>query len=178
MKMLRCMFMATAVSLTGCAANVVKVPTTGTPPVNVPAESSKNIVLNLSGAAKAVRAADWPAFSGEWRGAVAAEASAAGVSFNVQEGEPAPTGQPGTLISVFVNDYRYVSTGARYGLGVFTGNAFVDAKVRFLDLKTGQSFGDQTINTSSSAWQGVFSAMTDKQLQAIAKELVNDVKPR
>jgi hypothetical protein len=77
-----------------------------------------------------------------------------------------------------VNDYRWVSTGARIGFGVFTGNAFVDAKIRFLDLKTGQPFGEQSINTSSSTMQGVFSAMTDKQLQAIAKEIVADINPR
>ncbi len=96
----------------------------------------------------------------------------------MRDGEPKPTGQAGTLVAVHVNDYRYVSAGARFGLGVMTGNAYVDAKIRFLDLKTGQSFGEQTINTSSSAWQGIFSAMTDKQLQAIAKEIVNDIKPR
>jgi len=31
---------------------------------------------------------------------------------------------------------------------------------RFANLKTGDEFATQTINTSSSAWQGVFLAMT------------------
>lgn len=178
MTLIRSLVLSAAVALTGCAANVVKTAPGGGSQVRVPAESAKNIVLNISGSPAATQAADWAAFRGEWRNAVAAEASAAALPFAMQDGEAKPTGQAGTLVAVHVNDYRYVSAGARFGLGVMTGNAYVDAKLRFLDLKTGQSFGEQTINTSSSAWQGIFSAMTDKQLQAIAKEIVNDIKPR
>ena len=57
-----------------------------------------------------------------------------------------------------------------------TGNAFIKAKVRYLDLATGRSFGEEAIDTSSSAWQGIFAPMTDKQLAAIAKEVVGKVK--
>jgi hypothetical protein len=56
-----------------------------------------------------------------------------------------------------------------------TGNAFMDADVRFLDLKTGKALGTKNYNTSSTAWQGVFSAMTEKQIQAICAEIVKDV---
>jgi hypothetical protein len=178
LKTIRCLMLAAAVALTGCAANVVKNPSPGAQPVRVPAESAKNLMLNIGGSPTAAKSADWAAFRGEWRNAVAAEASAAAIPFNMQDGDPKPTGQTGTLVSVYVNDYHYVSSGARFGLGIMTGNAYVDAKIRFLDLKTGQPFGEQVINTSSSAWQGIFSAMTDKQLQAIAKEIVNDIKPR
>jgi hypothetical protein len=37
-------------------------------------------------------------------------------------------------------------------------------------------FGEDKVNTSSSAWQGVFSAMTSKQLAAIAKEIITDIR--
>jgi hypothetical protein len=53
-----------------------------------------------------------------------------------------------------------------------TGNAFVNAKVSFRDLNTGQVWGERHYDTSSTAWQGVFSAMTDKQVKAIGKEIV------
>jgi len=57
------------------------------------------------------------------------------------------------------------------------GNAFVDANVRFLSLRDGSVYGEQQINTSTSAWEGVFSALLDEQIKAIAKEVVADVKP-
>lgn len=178
MRVFRLGLLVAAVALAGCAANVVKAPASGSAAVVVPPESRKAIALHITGAPAVLQSSDWAAFRDAWRQAMAAEASAAGIPLTTQDGQVHPTGQPGTLIAVHVNDYRYVSAGARFGLGVFTGNAYVNADVRFLDLKTGQPFGQESVNTSSSAWQGVFSAMTDKQLQAIAKDLVGDVKPR
>jgi hypothetical protein len=35
--------------------------------------------------------------------------------------------------------------------------------------------GERTYDTSSTAWQGAFSAMTDKQVQAICKQIVGEV---
>jgi hypothetical protein len=173
----RCLFVAAAVSLTGCAATVVKSGPDAAAQIHVPPAAASRLMLSVTGSEAAMKSSDWTDFRVAFRGAVAAEAAAADLPFSMQPGEPQPGGQDGTLLAVYVNDYHYVSTGARIGLGIFTGNAFVDAKVRFLDAKTGQSYGEQHINTSSSAWQGVFSAMTDKQLQAIAKEIVEDVKP-
>jgi hypothetical protein len=166
-----------ALALAGCAANVVKAPSPGADTVRVPTSASQQLVVAISGVPQVVRSSDWAAFRGELRGAIAAEASAKSLPFSMQDGEGAPTGQPGTLMLVNVKDYRYVTTGARMGFGIFTGNAFLDATVRYVDLKDGRSFGEQSVNTSSSAWQGVFSAMTEQQLRAVAKELVNDVKP-
>ena len=57
-----------------------------------------------------------------------------------------------------------------------TGNAFIDSKVSFLDLQTGATLGERTYNTKSTAWQGVFSAMTEKQVQAICKDIVAQVR--
>jgi hypothetical protein len=164
---------ALSLSLGGCAANVKK--ETGAAPLTVGRESSKAIVLNIGGSKVATEAKDWEPFKGEWRAAMQAAAGEAGASFSEQQGEPHSTGQPGTLVSVFVNDYRYISTGARYGLGIMTGNAFVDAKATFSDLDGGRGFGERTYNTSSTAWQGIFSAMTAKQIEAICKEIVHDV---
>ena len=165
-----------AVLMNGCAANVRKASETST--VKVPAESSKKVVLNITGNKSATGSSDWEQFKGEWRGALKTEAQAAGASFAVQEDEPKPIGEDGTLVVVFINDYRYVSPGARYGFGVMTGNAFIDSKISFTDLKSGRSFGQQVYNTSSTAWQGIFSAMTEKQVQAISKEIMTEIKPR
>jgi hypothetical protein len=57
-----------------------------------------------------------------------------------------------------------------------TGNAYVDSSVQFRNLKTGALLGERKYNTSSSAWQGIFAPMTEKQVQAIATQIVNEIK--
>jgi len=48
-------------------------------------------------------------------------------------------------------------------------------KVSFRDLKTGEVWGEQSYDTSSTAWEGIFSAMTDKQVRAICKEITAEL---
>ncbi|WP_298231952.1 hypothetical protein [uncultured Azohydromonas sp.] len=172
-KVLNWMLPVAALALSGCAANVVK---SGSNDIRVPPEAAKKIVLSVTGTPTVTSSADWAPFRGEMRNAFANEAEAAGIAFTMGDGTARPTGEAGTLLAVQVNDYRYLSSGQRYGLGIMTGNAYVNANVRYLDLKTGQPFGEHSVNTSSSAWEGVFSAMTDKQLQAIARDVVGEIR--
>lgn len=155
--------------LGGCAANVKK--DTAAAPLQLAADSSRAIALNLDGSKVATEAKDWDAFKGEWQRAMREASSAAHVTY-VEAGAAQASG---TQVSIYVKDYRYISTGARVGLGIMTGNAFVEADARFSDLKSGQSLGERHYNTSSSAWQGVFSAMTAKQIDAICKEIVAEI---
>lgn len=164
-------------ALAGCAANVER-GSVSEAPVQIPAASSKNVVLNVTGSSVATNSDDWEPFKGEWRSAMAAAAAARGAAFAAQEGAPRAAGEPGTLVVVDVNDYRYLTPGARFGFGVMTGNAYIDSDVRFVDLRTGAPFGERSYDTSSSAWQGVFSAMTAKQIQAISQEVVAEINPR
>lgn len=165
--------MAMLLLLGGCAANV-KRPSASTP-MHIGNDSSKTIAINIGGSKVAVEAEDWEPFKGEWRTAMKSASAAAGATLSEQEGDPRPLQQPGTLVSIYVDDYRYISPGARYGFGIMTGNAFVDAKVKFSDLNDGHAFGERTYNTSSTAWQGIFSAMTGKQIEAICKEIVSEI---
>jgi hypothetical protein len=103
------------------------------------------------------------------------EAAAVGAAFSMQEGEPKPTGDFGTLVVVDVADYRYVSTGARIMLGVMTGNAYINAQVAFRDLKSGDVRSNKTYDTTSTAWQGIFSGMTVKQVRAMCHEIVGEI---
>jgi hypothetical protein len=144
--------------------------------VAVPAQSKARLVLNVAGAPQIVRSPDWETFRAEWRTAFQAEAEANSVAFVWQDGPLKPLDQAGTLLAVQVLDYRYLSPGARYGLGVMTGNAYVNAQLRFMSLADGRLFGEQTVNTSSSAWEGIFSAMTEKQIRAIAQDVMRDFK--
>lgn len=167
---------AVGFALTACAASVTK--SAREAPVRVGPDSAKAIVLTLTGSKIATESKDWEQFKDEWRGAMKSEAAGVGASFAQQEGDPKPTGEAGTLVVVDVADYRYLSPGARYGFGVMTGNAFIKSKVQFRDLVTGDLLGERSYDTSSTAWQGIFSAMTEKQVQAICKQIVAELSHR
>jgi hypothetical protein len=59
-----------------------------------------------------------------------------------------------------------------------TGDAYVDSKVSFIELQSEYQIGEQSYDTSSSAGQGLFSAMTDTQVTAICKQFVAEIRPR
>jgi hypothetical protein len=168
--------MALGMALAGCAASVTKAP--NATPIRVGPDNVKVIALNVTGSPLATASKDWEQLKGEWRAAMKNEAGGIGAKFVAQEGDAKATGEPGTLVVVDIADYRYLSSGARYGLGVMTGNAFIKAKVQFRDLASGNVLGDRAYDTSSTAWQGVFSAMTEKQVQAICKQVVGEIAPQ
>ncbi len=163
-----------AVLLAGCAATVQQ-PAEEQPKVEIPAAASGRLVAVVKGSDRAIASDDWEALRGAWRGALKAAADEAGVDFDWRESEASVPRGNGTVAVIRVNDYRYVSTGARYGLGVLTGNAFIDAEVTYRDARNGRPIGRRSYSTSSSAWEGIFSAMTSKQLEALSKEIVAPV---
>lgn len=145
------------------------------PPLPIPAASAKRLVLNMTGPATVTQAKDWPAFQEEWRATFADHAKAAGMTFDVQKGDAHSVGASGTLLQVYVNDYRMVGIGARIFLGVMTGNAYIDAKGTFSDLDNGNPFGERVYNTTSSAWSGVFAKMTPQQVDAVATMVFSEL---
>jgi hypothetical protein len=147
------------------------------PPLTTPPASAKRLVLNMTGPATVTQSKDWPAFQEEWRATFADHAKEAGVAFDVQKGEARSTGETGTLVQVYVNDYRMVGIGSRIFLGVMTGNAFIDAKATYTDLNDGKEFGERAYNTTSSAWGGVFAKMTPQQVDAIASKVFGELVP-
>jgi Domain of unknown function (DUF4410) len=157
----------------GCASTVQKSDHTAVLVVDRPA--GKAIVLNLTGSMVATTAKDWNDFKGLWQEPCTHEAAAVGDTFSMQEGEPKPTGEAGTLVVVDVEDYRYVSTGARFMLGVMSGNAYIKAHVTIRDLKSGDVRTTTAYDTTSSAWGGIFSGMTTKQVSAMCHEIVGEV---
>ena len=174
-----------AIALTGCASSGGQhdsAPTAAPsgvaaapPPLTTSPTSAKRLVLNMTGPVMVTQAKDWPAFQEEWRATFADHAKEAGVAFDVQKGEPRSTGETGTLLQVYVNDYRMVGIGARVFFGVMTGNAYIDAKASYTDLNDGKSFGERTYNTTSSAWGGVFAKMTPQQVDQIATKVFGEL---
>jgi hypothetical protein len=145
-------------------------------PVGIPAASARHLVLNMTGASIVTSAKDWPKFQKEWRENFADYAKAGGVTFEVQDGEGHATGQSGTLLKVYVNDYRFVGIGSRVMFGVMTGNAYIDAKATFCDLNDGKEIGERVYNTSSTAWAGIFATMTPGQVDVIGHQVFAELK--
>ncbi|MEO5913219.1 MAG: hypothetical protein ABIS50_03230 [Luteolibacter sp.] len=168
---------ASTAVLASCAATV-RSPSSADLKMQPGGTGGKKIVMAVKGSEVAAKSADWELLRAEWRTSMASATQAAGMSFSYQESEPKSGSEKATAVIVEVKDYRYISPGARYGLGIMTGNAYMDADVRFVDLGTGKGLGTKNYNTSSTAWQGIFSAMTEKQIQAICAEIVKDVSKK
>ena len=145
-------------------------------PVGIPATSAKHLVLNMTGASIVTSAKDWPKFQKEWSDNFAEYAKTDGVTFEVQDGEGHATGEPGTLLKVYVNDYRFVGIGSRIMFGVMTGNAYINAKATFCNLSDGTEIGERAYNTSSTAWAGIFAKMTPGQVDTIGQQVFAELK--
>jgi hypothetical protein len=176
-KLSRLLLVTLAVVLSGCAATVTK-PASSQAQVLASSVSPTKVAVVITGSPAIQASADWNTFCAEWRTAFTSAASSAGLSFAYFESEPADQPVGTTLVKIAVNDYRYLTPGARFGFGIMTGNAFIDADAEFLELPAKRKLGSQKFSTSSTAWQGVFSAMTDKQVQALSMEMVQEVKKR
>lgn len=171
---IRVLALAFVVVLSGCAATVTRQAaqpqplSTSAPP--------KTVALQISGSPTAQASEDWQAFRDAWREAFAEAAANAGMQFvSVEAGGSKQA--PGTVLArVSVSDFRYVSTGARYGLGVMTGNAHINAQAEFIEYPSGKNIGTRSYSTSSSAWQGIFSAMTSKQVASISQAMIQDLQ--
>jgi hypothetical protein len=163
--------------LTGCAATVQR--TYGTQPtLDIHASSAQKIVMTIKGNDVVSASSDWKQLQEEWWTAMSTAAATAGIAFAYERGDISPTSESGTLIIVTVNDYRYVSAAARFAVGIATGNAYIDADVAFIDLQSRRPIGNRKYSTSSSAVQGIFSAMTPKQLESISTEIVKEIFKR
>ncbi len=176
-KLTKLLFVTLAIALSGCAANVTR-PTLSQAPVFASSVTPKTIAVVITGSSTIKASSDWNTFCAEWRSALTSAAAAAGLSFAYFESEPVDQPAGTTLVNISVKDYRYLTPGARFGLGVMSGNAFIDADAEFFELPSKRILGTQKYATSSSAWQGVLSAMTDKQVLAISKEIIQEVQKK
>ena len=143
-------------------------------------DALKAVVLNVSGSGTALAAEDWGKLKAEWAQQVMNAASKRGARFSTQDGEPRGLGQPGTLVSVYVSDFKFVAPGARATLGILAGKAEISAKVRLLDLQTGSPLGERNYKSSSddAPGVGVFAPASNKLLQDIAEQVLTEAAGR
>lgn len=174
-------------TLTACAANVQR----STPPPEPSTSSASSAARGAAGGVAAPSSVsrvgvvlvpasgialdeNWTAFRDEWRTSLANAASTHGVATTLLDSEPGAVAQNEVLVRVRVNDYRYVSQARRFGLGVMSGNAHMDLGVDYLGAGK-RSLGNRQFQTSSRAMQGIFSAMTPKQVATVVDEIVGDL---
>lgn len=158
--------------LSGCAASVKS---GGTETLTIQESAKQNLVVNFQGNSKVQQNEDWPRLKQEWNEALQNEATRAGYSL-AETQALSPSGKDGVGIKINVTNFRYLTPGARYGAGVMVGNAWVNSSADYSDLKSGRLIGTRTYDTSSSAWEGVMSAMTKEQVEAIAQQIISDIK--
>lgn len=174
MKPAAIIMMCCALGLTGCAVRMQGAE--NHKPIAVGPAAAKKLVLSIDGSATATGADSWSSLTSAFHVGCTEEATSAGVQLEFQDGAARATGEPGSLLAMYVNDFRYISTGMRVGIGIMSGNAFIDANTKFLDLQNGTLWGERPYMTKSSAWEGVGSAMTAKQAQAICKNMIDVVR--
>ncbi|KND61921.1 hypothetical protein BVER_01519 [Candidatus Burkholderia verschuerenii] len=173
-----------AILLSGCAATLQTQNTNSTTEktaetgIVVPPSATHTIVLRMNGSKVATTASDWPRVQTEWREALEGASQDASSTFVDETVKRSSRTGAGTVVDVYVEDFHFVALGARYTLGIMTGNAFIQARVAFRDLQSGRVFGERNYNTSSSAWQGMFAPTSDKQTRAIASDIVKQINPR
>ena len=163
-----------AVALSGCAVRMEGAE--NHKPIAVGAAATKKVVLAIAGSDVATGADSWSRMREAVHENCEEEAKSAGLQLDFQDGAARPLGEPGTLLAMYINDFRYISVGMRLGIGIMSGNAFIDANTKFLDLQTGALWGERPYSTKSSAMEGIGSAMTAKQAQAICKNMFDVVR--
>lgn len=169
--------LSVAALLGGCAATVTQAPAAA-PGAAASEAATRRVIVALIATPAVREASNWQAFREEWQTAMTAAASQLGVGVTVVVGDEVPAAAPAVLVRLKVNDYRYVSQAARYGAGVFTGNAHMNLDAEFIELPGRRLWKTRKYETASSAWQGVFSAMTPKQVEAVSGEIMKEVTGR
>lgn len=174
---LKLLFLSAVLVLTGCAANVQRQGSVDKPLVISPV-AAKRITLEVQGSKALAASKDWEQFRNEWRIGMEEAIKAAGMTLAPVDASPATATQPSTRVTVRINDYRYITRGARVAVGIMTGNAYIDADVFFTELPGTALAGTRKYATTSSAMQGVFAPMTESQIRGICDEIVKDVAQR
>lgn len=178
---LKLLFLSAVLVLTGCAANVQRQGGTDKQLASSPV-AAKRITLEVHGSKALAASKDWEQFRNEWRIGMEEATKAVGMTLAPLDASAAvgtaSATQPSTRVTVRINDYRYITRGARVAVGIMTGNAYIDADVFFTELPGTALAGTRKYATTSSAIQGVFAPMTESQIRGICDEIVKDVAQR
>jgi len=173
--MLRTISIVCTLAMIGCAANVTK---SGPPqpPLSINATAARSIVMQVQAAPGMPAAGNWEKLKNDWRDGIAIAAGRAGMRVYWAEGEKSYDSEPAVLVIVKIRNYRYMTPESRIGMGVLTGNAYVNAEVEFFELPAKNLLGTRVYGTTTSAAEGILSATTRQQVLAISNEVIGEIR--
>lgn len=164
-----------ALLLSGCAATVSRTGASGAP-LQISPASTAHLSLQVQAAPGMVSSGDWDTLRNDWRESMGQSAGLAGMGYTWLEASAAPSSRSGVLAVVKVQNFRYVSAAARVGMGVLGGDAHLNAEVSFYELPDKRLLGTRTYGTTTKFSEGIFSAASRKQVEAMTKEIVAEIK--
>ncbi|WP_434515513.1 hypothetical protein AB6Q56_01910 [Dechloromonas sp. ARDL1] len=168
------------IGLYGCAAKVTKEEDSGMPraekKLGLSPSATNKVVFLIDGNDSVKSGKHWELFLEDWNSSMTAATAEANIGFMKIGSEEKIPSEVATLVRVTVNDYRYMAQWARYLVGVMAGNAFMDVTVEFLELPSHKQRGTRSYKTSTSGGQGIFSAASPKQIEAVSVEIVSEIK--
>lgn len=169
---------AIAVAMAGCAATVKQSSLGGAPATAVARASGEQargaVAIVVTGSDSLRGNSDWASLTNDWQELVPDVATELHTSASYVASESALTSSQTMLVRIKVNDFRYMSTAKRFLMGVLAGNAYMDLDIEYVQLPSMQVVGSKKINTSSTAWEGIFSAVTPKQVYAVSRVVLQD----
>ncbi|MGQ0666904.1 MAG: hypothetical protein ACT4O4_07710 [Nitrospiraceae bacterium] len=93
-------------------------------------------------------------------------------NWRAQKGQTA--GGPVLIIEPKVQELRIISGGARFFVGAFMGESFIDLDLKLTDSATGQIIANPRVRQSASAMGGAFSiGATDRNLLDYITDIVH-----
>lgn len=168
------MIVSCSMVLAGCAGRMEGAE--NQKPVAVGPAATNKVVMGIDGSEVATLADSWPTMKEALQEGCQEEAKSSGLQLSFQDGAARTTGEPGTLLNLYINDYRHISMGMRFFTGLWSGNAYIDATTKFIDLQNGALWGERPYRTDTFASDGSGQATTAKQVRAICKSLFDVVR--
>lgn len=162
-----------AILLTGCAAQVDTLSSSGE--LEVGKLERRNIVFSLSGSTPAESEPRWQDLRQSLQAQLDHKSFDALYRMTPVSGRPT-LALPGVLVTAEVTSFRYLSQMSRRFLGPTTGDAWVDLRVAYYDLQSGRQLGARSYRTGSSGWGTFFSNMTERQVEALATRIIDDLR--
>jgi hypothetical protein len=138
--------------------------------------SIAKIVLVIEPANEAVaQRPDWPDLVGALTAAMAKASADARIEFSSYAAGTRPAPEAGTWVTLKVAGYKLIGSDKRFSVGALAGSGQLDAEATFADLQTGRPIGQRKYSASSGAFQGLFSAPTERQLDVLSAQVIKDV---
>lgn len=166
---------ATAVLLTGCAATVEKA-SIDNAALSVSPPAKAKVAVKVQAAPGMVASGSWEALRADWRDGMALAAGQHGMTLDWLQAEQLPDNAPAVLALIKVRHFRHMDTAERMLGGALAGDAYVNTEVEFFEWPANKRLGSRVYSASTSFKEGIFSATSRKQVQAISEEIVSEIQ--